>query len=268
MHILLNLYNLQKNDNIETSVLYNFLHRAINLARIIGDAKAIEIYEPQLEKIKETIEKEGDMVTNTITSNIKDINLNVDVSHVFNGKGFEKPKDLKIFGHAHRLRFFKISEEEFSQIEDDGWTVEDELARDAVDLWLTDRTEIALEGFFQNITITIGDKSYPLILPETIPVTHLVSGQHYLGYWESFKMEITTTGIWSNGSDKISCKLVNYDFDDAEYCFVNFQKNGNPFEEIETDSVDEGYFTVSDSGEFTSCEMEYISENEILISRP
>jgi hypothetical protein len=151
------------------------------------------------------------------------------------------PKDLVVFGHHQSLKLIAITDEDCEAIKGDGLYIEGQPSY----LYAGDMEGKVIEGFFDNLKITVDDDTYEIEIPDdTDPIE--VRGKTFLVATSDNKMWFKGQIDGDFDPDEIQVAVQCFDFDeDSEtYTFASISYPGVELEEDERDPVHEGFMLI------------------------
>jgi hypothetical protein len=153
--------------------------------------------------------------------------------------------EIIVYGHQHSLKLISIDDKQLDLIlSEDGLRIKGQES----DLWRYEVDGDVISGIFENILVGHKDEDIKIDIPE-VDVTHEIRGQSFIVAYEGQK-------IWYQGKiagdfdvDQLKLDIAKFDLDeDSEpYLFVNVTYPDVNFEEINSKSINEGFFLIDPS---------------------
>ena len=162
-----------------------------------------------------------------------------------NNKKNKADKEIIVYGHHHSLKLISIDDKQLDLIHSKGGL---RIDGQESDLWRYEVDGDVIDGIFENILVGFKGEDIKIEIPE-VDVTHEIRGQSFIVAYEGQK-------IWYQGKiagefdvDQLKLDIAKFDLDeDSEpYLFVNVTYPGVDFEEINSKSVNEGFFLIDPS---------------------
>jgi len=172
--------------------------------------------------------------------------------------------EIIVYGHHHTLKLIPIDDKQVDLIHSKGGL---RIDGQESDLWRYEVDGDVIDGIFENILVGYKDEDIKIDIPE-VDVTHEIRGKSFIVAWEGQK-------IWYKGElkvdfdvDQLELSITKFDFDeDSEpYLFVNITYPDVDFEEINSKSVNEGFFLIDPSRGIIQLEIKDDSETGFLLT--
>ena len=153
--------------------------------------------------------------------------------------------EIIVYGHHHTLKLIPIDDKQVDLIHSkSGLRIDGQES----DLWRYEVDGDVIDGIFENILVGYKDEDIKIDIPE-VDVTHEIRGKSFIVAWEGQK-------IWYKGElkgdfyvDQLELSITKFDLDeDSEpYLFVNVTYPDVEFTEVNSKSVNEGFFLIDPS---------------------
>ena len=153
--------------------------------------------------------------------------------------------EIIVYGHHHSLKLIPIDDKQLDLILSKGGL---RIEGQESDLWRYEVDGDVIDGIFENILVGYKGEDIKIDIPE-VDVTHEIRGQSFIVAYEGQK-------IWYQGEltgdfdvDQLQLDITKFDLDeDSEpYLFVNVSYSGVELQEINSKSVNEGFFLIDPS---------------------
>jgi hypothetical protein len=150
-------------------------------------------------------------------------------------------KEIIVYGHYHCLKLIPIDEVDRTTLLSDGLRIQGFNSYS----WPNEVEGYVIEGIFDNLIVSVDGEEVGAPIPE-VNITDKIRNQNFIVAYEGKK-------IWYQGFldkhfdlNSIILNIRNYDFSDESesYIFVGVEYPGIEFVEIDSKTVNEGYFLI------------------------
>jgi len=170
----------------------------------------------------------------------------------------ETQSEIIVYGHHHSLKLIPIDVKQLDLLLSKGGL---RIEGQESDLWRYEVNGEVIDGIFENILVRYKGEDIKIEIPD-VDVTHEIRGQSFIVAYEGQK-------IWYQGEltgdfdiDQLELDITKFDLDeDSEpYLFVNVSYSGVEFQEINSKSVNDGFFLIEPSRGIVQLEIKDDSE--------